>query len=431
MNRTIAENLLKIVRSNKLFPKILRELLGDESLPMKQGKKKMIPALAKTDEGLQQLLNHPNEKVRQLCEARLAAKSWPTWIKRIENMEKQSNCCDNKLPIALHYYGGHTGRFSGGEGLNFQNMGGRGRGTPTHPLIQSMRQLLVAPKGNKFFIVDFAQIEARVLAWLAGQNDLVEGFKNGQDIYSEFATFLFGCDVRKPIDTDTPGEMQLHKIRRGFGKDAILGCGYGMGTNKFFDNCRKNIDLRPLFDSGEYDWDFIHKLIQTYRSKYAKIPAFWREIEKAFRIVTKYPGEQRFYNSHINPDTGVPWLSLWNDNGKTYIQLPSGRILYYRHAKVDGKQIKYHWGHLWGGSLTENIVQAIARDIMAESILRLEYEGYKIVLHVHDELVILVPEKQATEFIGDCIIDTMCENPDWASGLPIDAEGDFSERYKK
>jgi hypothetical protein len=220
------------------------------------------------------------------------------------------------------------------EKINLQNLGGRGRGAPVHPLIAAVRNLLIAPDGYKLTIVDSAQIEARLLAWLADQRDLVEGFANDEDIYSVFATTLFGEKVWKPGPDESGEEVKIAKIRRGFGKDAILGCGYGMGTLKFFTNCRENDSLRPLFDSGQYDWDFIHDLIQTYRTMYAKIPALWRSVEKAFRFVCRYPGKIMCYdNGEIFIPEDVVYtktkLTFWKEGSTVNIQLPSGRVLYY------------------------------------------------------------------------------------------------------
>ena len=176
-----------------------------------------------------------------------------------------------------------------------------------------MRSLLSTPDGSILGIADSAQIEARILAWLAGQTDLVEGFAKGEDIYSVFASDLFQCFVYKALDDDPPLIKAFMKIKRGFGKDAILGCGYGMGAKKFYDRCIANENLRPLFDSGEYDYVFIDKLIKTYRSTYAKIPEFWQSVEKAFKWVIKYPHEVCSYGGTVNTHTntsGRKWFTF-------------------------------------------------------------------------------------------------------------------------
>lgn len=338
-------------------------------------------------------------------------------------------------------------------GINLQNLGGRGRtGSGIDPLIGAMRSLLCAPDGYIFSIVDSAQIEARILAWIAGQSDLIEGFKNDEDVYSTFASYLFGCNVRRPIDSDDSNIRKTLKIRRGFGKDAILGCGYGMGADKFFIRCRQNDDLRPLFDSGGYNWLFIDKLIKTYRNTYAKIPEFWKTVEKCFKWVVKYPHEVMRYYVYRGTDTtlhGPDLLTFWNNNGTVHIQLPSGRTLNYRHCKLDSKgTIRWHYGKLWGGAITENIIQAIARDLFGYWILKCEKAKLPVILHAHDEIICLVADqvvqpntaqqallegaKMNTANLDlNAVINIMRQCPVWAEGLPLDAEGELSGVYKK
>lgn len=431
------KTILEIIRSNKLFPKILESVLPEgEHVPMKLGKRGNIPALAKDDVGFQELLVHPDPRVRDLCVARQMAKSWSLHIKRITNMMAQARCCNGLLPVALHYYGAHTGRWSGGEKINLQNLGGRGRaGAGTHPLIQQMRSLLACPDGSVLGIADSAQIEARILAWLANQEDLVNGFAAGDDIYSVFATELFQCIVRKATESDPPAIQKFLKIKRGFGKDAILGCGYGMGANKFFTNCIANSDLRPMFDSGEYDWDFINRLISTYRTTYSKIPEFWTAVEKAFKWVIKYPHEQTQVSRKYDENgTAAGFrLAFLNKKGTVHIVLPSGRHLTYRHCAMKqttkGSEIRWHWGHLWGGSITENIVQACARDLLAYWILEMDKANLPIVLTSHDEIVCML-QKNDVHALDD-MLKIMCNGPEWADGLPLDAEGCLTEVYKK
>lgn len=451
------------------FTKILLESLSQlpmpEKMPVKAGKpgKNMvkllgqpdvIPALSKTDEGFKQLLNHKDENIRNLMKAKVAVKSWPNWIKRVESMVAQCNASCGKLRVPLKYYGGHTGRWSGTGGINLQNLGGRGRGSANHPLIEQIRNLLIAPDEYKLLIVDSAQIEARLLAWLAGQDDLVKGFANGEDIYSEFATKLFQEKVWKPTDEEkkTP-EGKVANIRRGFGKDAILGCGYGMGANKFYERCRENDTLRPLFDSGEYNWDFINQLIKTYRTTYNRIPALWQGIEKAFRFVCKFSqntmiykiGEPRLNFKDVTVinrgklvTLGMPYtLKFWKSGTTVNLQLPSRRILYYHHTRVSRKgDISYYHNKLWGGSLVENIIQAIARDLLGYWILECETQGMPVILHCHDEVVSLSLVKERfydgnIESDLQHIIEIMSTGPAWAVGLPLAVEGQTSECYVK
>jgi len=432
-------NIPKIMRAKKIFPQILQDCLdaatieGEntvaEQVPMKQGKKQMIPATAQNDVAFQYLLAHKDQKVRELCRAKAACSSWPLHQSKVRRMITQTKCSDGLIRMPLKYYGAHTGRWSGTGGWNPMNLGGKGRGRPIHPLIAQVRNTLMAPDGYTLIIVDSAQIEARELAWVAHQDDLVKGFADGEDIYSEFASDLFQAKVWKPTEEEkkTP-EGQTADIRRGFGKDAILGCGYGMGANTFYDRCRQNDTLRPLFDSGEYDWDFINRLIKIYRSRYASIPAFWTEIEKCFRWTTKDHIKQR--TTYKISETAEIIFS--RSGSTTKMQLPSGRVMNYRFATVSPKNdsIKYLHGHLWGGSITENLIQAMCRDLLGYWILKCEDAGILIVLHSYDELVGCVLKEDAEESL-QIMIDIMYSGPAWADGLPLAAEGMISERYCK
>lgn len=472
-------NIPKIMRAKKIFPQILEKLLGFEwlckdcgkvfesdkkwkfdeienplfildevamcsnpecgslelsrkgngsRLPMKQGKKEMIPATAQNDVAFQYLLAHKDQKVRDLCRAKAACSSWPLHQSKVRRMVTQAACSGGLIRMPLKYYGAHTGRWSGTGGWNPMNLGGKGRGRPIHPLIAQVRGTLMAPEGYTLVIVDSAQIEARELAWVAHQDDLVKGFADGEDIYSEFASDLFQAEVWKPTEKEkkTP-EGRTADIRRGFGKDAILGCGYGMGANTFFDRCRQNDTLRPLFDNGEYDWNFINTLIKTYRTKYSCITAFWEEIEKCFRWPTKYPKERTTYR--ISEKASLQFL---RQGTTTKMQLPSGRVMNYRHASVSPRDdgIRYLHGHLWGGSITENLIQAMCRDLLGYWLLKCEEAGIKIVLHSYDELVGCVPEEKSVSSLM-LMEGIMSHGPAWADGLPLAAEGQISERYCK
>jgi DNA polymerase len=422
----------KILRARSILPVILADLLAvhDEKVPMKQGKKKMIPALAKEDIAFQLLLVHADERVRDLCAAKAACSSWPLHQKKVQGIIVQARASDSLVRVPMKFYGAHTGRWSGTQGVNLLNLGGKGRGQAIHPLIGKVRNALLAPEGKLLTIADSAQVEARELAWISGQNDLTEGFADGQDIYSTFATRLFGEEVRKPKDGDTPEGAKTLTIRRGFGKDAILGCGFGMGTNTFILRCKQNATLRPLFDSGEYDWDFIDKLIKTYRSTYPQIPKFWKTVEKCFRWVTKYPREVACY--HVpGREHEKPVLRFWKEGSTTVIQLPSARRLFYRHATVSkDNQIKYTHGHLWGGSITENIIQSICRDLLGGWLLECERNGIPIIHHTYDELVGCVPMDRADGRLEQ-MIEIMRVGPGWATGLPLDAEGCVTPCFKK
>ncbi len=393
------------------------------SVPMKQGKNKMIPALARDDEGTRGLLAHSDPRVRALAEARQAVQSWPLHLAKVESILNQARARGGMIGTPLGYHNAHTARWGGAEGINLQNLGGRGRGGKgTHKLIQQVRNMLCAPPGYLLGINDYSKVEAVGLAWQAGQDDLTEAFRTGADAYSDLATELFGFPVRKPKKFDPKPVAARLEVCRGFGKDAILGCGYGMGSATFYDRCYSNEDLRPKFDDGTFDAIFIERVIQTYRTKYGKIPAYWNLLEKSWRWATKYHEKVVLQEQNLE--------FLWEDDA-TFIRLPSGRTLRYPHANVSGgNRLSYHWGSLWGGTLTENVIQALCRDLIAEAILCLIEHGFRVILTVHDEIVCLLEEKDAETRLKE-MGEIMCELPPWASGFPLSVEGCLSECYKK
>ena len=439
------------ISGNLSFVKALQNVLpiGD-NVPVKAAKRpgeKMTallgtpgvgPALAKTDEGCLMLLAHPKDEVRKLMEARKAVKSWPLHLKRIAAMRSLATACGGRMPVPLNYYGCHTGRWSGGGGINLLNLGGAGRaGLGTNPLITKMRQMLRV-NDSKLLIVDSAQIEARILAWLSGQQDMVKAFEEDRDIYSEFGSKLFVARLRKARKTDPPPLAKLFTIRRGFAKDTVLGAGYGMGVNRFYNNCLQNPGLRPMFDSGQYDRKFVEKLIYGYRNTYSMIPKFWKMCEKCFRLVVKYPHEIMRYAPEGSTVGPGDLLTFWNNGGTVNVQLPSGRVLYYPHAVIKKKmnqhdydnQLKYHHGLLWGGSLTENIVQAVARDLLVYWILEAEEFGLPVVLHIYDEILAVSSNIYAEDNLKT-LMNIVNSGPKWADRLPLAAEGQISETYIK
>jgi DNA polymerase len=370
----------------------------------KTGKRELIPALAKDDLQMQELLAHPVDEIRILAEAKQAVGSWPGHIKRVRKIVAQANARGGMLGTPLKYHSGHTGRWGGGQKINLQN------------LIEWMRLLLTAHEGYVLGLPDYSSIEARKLAWLAGQTDLLKAFAAGENVYCLFAEALFQQPVHKPDKkTDSPEEYELMTLLYGFGKMCILGYGYGMGGEKSYQNCITNPKLRPYFDSGEYDRAFIDNTVKKYRSQYAMIPKFWREIESAWRFVTRYKDQVKV----------VGKLTFWAQGSATYITLPSGRDFRYPEARVNSKgELRFKYGKLYGGALAENVTQASSRDLLAEAILRLDDAGFDIALHVHDSAPSLLPKEGAEKLLAKQI-EIMNIVPEWAKGLPISTEGEL------
>jgi len=410
----------KELRSRILFPKLLQEALPDgEEIPMKQGKQGNIPALAKTDEACQQLMVHPKKEVRDLMEAKMGASEWNAHILKLGHIITQSIANGGLLRVPLNYHGCHTGRWSGGEGYNLLNMTKRDRGgIETDPLKKETRKTLSAPDGYVLGVCDSAQIEARIAFWLAGQQDMLDKFANGEDLYSEYASKLFKEPCRKPKSDDPPDVYARFDLMRNvIGKTNVLGDQYGLGTTRFYNNCLSNPKLRPLFDSGEWNFKFCQDAINLYRNTCSKVVKYWDRVENAFRRVVRFP--------HLEAEVGP--VTFRNSHGTVEIVLPSGRILYYRHAKIDRKgSIKWHHGALWGGALTENIDQAISRCLLADWVLKCEATGIPVILHIYDDITTVLPVDRADELLAKQV-EIMRTVPDWAEGLPVDVEAKLSE----
>jgi DNA polymerase len=278
-----------------------------------------------------------------------------------------------------------------------------------------VRGALIAAPGKDLLCVDFASIEARGLAWLANEEEALNEFKTGEDSYVKMAEAIF--------DTTT-----INKDQRFVGKTAVLGCGYGMGWKVFQASCASM--------GQEVSEGLARIAVTAFRKKNAKIKQLWQDVENAAMNTIKTG------NSTSVNDKPVIFTML---KDFLYCGLPSGRKLAYhlpqirRVEKFDnivdeisfmGVSMgnKYTRQGVWGGTLVENIIQAICRDLLAEAMLRVEAAGYPVVLHVHDEIVSEVKEK--TKSLNE-FTDIITQVPKWATGFPIAAEGWRGKRYKK
>lgn len=397
------------------FLGILADVLekDDRQLEMKPGRRGSIPALAKTDKQMVALANDSNPRIRALATVRLAIKSAPQFVKRLKLFCDIAAATGGVLPVELKYYGAHTGRFSGAGGTNLQNLAKRREGPA-----KRIRGILRPGPGNKFVIVDLGQIEARVLAWLAGQADLVAAFKDGVDIYCVSASEAFGETVRKPTNADPPDVRSRLSLLRHIGKQAILGLGYQMGSDKFQSQLEQQDEISKLFQTGQLNGEVIGSIVRAYRGKYQQIPRLWREAQGAFGSAFQ-AGEARFSMCVV---TRV--------SSDLMVELPSARRLCYAGVEmVEQGKLKYAGRKkLYGGLIVENVVQAIARDILVEAILRLEEQGLPVVLHVHDEVVVEVPNDQADSVLNTTI-SILEQPPCWAESLPLKAEGRVADSY--
>ena len=291
-------------------------------------------------------------------------------------------------------------------------------------LKNGIRSCITAPPGHVLVVVDAAQIEARGVAKFAGQADLLRDFELGHDVYSVFAGEVLAVTVRKARKDDPPAVAKLLTARRALGKVGILGMGYGMGCDRALEYMETYPELGPKIESGEIDLMFCRRFVDHYRTRYAMVPRLWNNLENAFRATTKYGEPQELYG-----------LRLTRDGSTTVVRLPSGRCLFYPHASVSSEngreKIKYHWGKLWGGTLVENVVQSASRDVLGDAILWIEDNGpWRVVLHVHDEVVLVVPKAEAEDALA-LTLKALRRRPAWAPDWPLDAEGQIMERYSK
>lgn len=427
----------KQVSGNKLFEELLQNRLArsGRTVPTKPGKKGPIAATAKTDEAMQALLLDNDPAVKALAKARLSKKSRDQKLSRLDTLEQITRATGGKLPMHLVYYGAHTGRFAG-SGFNVQNMDRTGYGL-------RIRELLVPAPGNLFVIADLAQIEARVTAWLAGQANMLAAFAEGRDLYSEFASDVFGEEVRKPHESDSAELAARLGSRRQVGKQAVLGLGFGMGAMKFRDTLKKDPKTAVLFDTGQITEADCKRIVDTFRERYDSIATYWRALDDAA------------WNCLSGGRWQVNSSSFELKQDALHLTLASGRDLRYPNPRLEslsktisyldddgaeqeftplGESLVYGEGNgtktLYGGKLAENIVQATARDILVEAILEIEKAGIPVMFHVHDEVVAEVPEAQA-ERARETVTRIFEQPPAWATGLPIACETNVAQRYGK
>ena len=272
-------------------------------------------------------------------------------------------------------------------------------------LSQLIRTMLIAKPGCKFIVADFSAIEARVLAWLAGEEWRMEAFKNGEDIYCASASQMFGVPV---VKHGINGEL------RQKGKVAELACGYGGAAGAL-------ISMGAL-DMGLSEEE-LPDLIDDWRNSNPKIVQFWWDIEKAAIGSIK---------DHKDRQVGRIGVSF--SNNTLWLQLPSGRRLAYvkpnlqpnRFGRISityeglGQNNKWCRIETYSGKLVENITQATARDLLAEAMWRIEKAGLEIVGHVHDEVILEVPEEGVT--VED-VCQIMNQNPKWADGIVLNSAG--------
>ena len=396
------EAVRKKLASNKQFAQVLEEF--GVQVPMKESKTtgKLTYALAKNDTGFIALTEHEDPFIQQLAAVRLGTKS-TIEESRIERFIDVGARNKGRLPIPLKYYGAHTGRWAGSDKVNFQNLPSRDKKK------KALKQAVVAPEGYKVINCDSSQIEARVLAWLSGQTDLVEEFHMGDDVYSIFASKIYDRQITKE-----------NPVERFVGKTCILGLGYGTGALKLQHTLKTS---PPGADLTKEKCDEIVKL---YRDTNDMIVKLWREGDKALKTMADWQATSKPFYYGKNKCVVVT---------KDGFKLPNGLYIRYPDLKLNTDETKSGYEYksrkgpvsLWGGSIVENVVQALARIIVGEQMLKLT-ERYRPVLTVHDAAVCVVPEEDVDEACA-WIVEVMSTPPDWAKGLPVACEAQVGYNY--
>ena len=401
--RSSKEQLLKNIEekkedlmSNPKFADLLRKCGVEPPMKISPTTGKETYAFSKTDEEFKALQEHENILVQGLVAARLGVKST---IEETRTERFMDIATRGSLPIPLRYYAAHTGRWGGDDKVNMQNL----------PRSSPLRDAIVAPDGYLIVDSDSSQIEARTLAWLAEQNDLVEAFDNGEDVYKIMASAIYGKDQEK-----------ITKDERFVGKTTILGAGYGMGAAKFKAQLKTfNVDLSE---------EECKRIITVYRETYPRIPQLWKQAGNALLAIA---------NEQTAPLGREGALAVEGSKG---IRLPNGLYVKYpnlrRWVNDQGKEeLVYDTkkgkavipNRIYGGKVIENVCQALARIAIAEQMLLIA-KKYKVVMTVHDAIACIVPENErdtGREFVELC----MRIRPKWAPDLPLNCESGVGVSY--
>jgi len=382
--------------SNDKFANLLKECNVEPPRKISPVTGKEAWAFSKTDEGFKALLDHPSLAVQTLVAARLGLKSTQeeTRTQRFIGIADRG-----RLPIPLRYYAAHTGRWGGDDKVNMQNLG---RGS-------ALKHAIHAPEGYMMIDSDSSQIEARTVAWLAGQDDLVQAFEDGKDVYKIMASAIYG-----------KAESEITKEERFVGKTTILGAGYGMGAVKFKTQLKTfGVDIEEAEAA---------RIIQVYRDTYPSITKLWRQAGRALDAIAE----------DKTCDLGREGVVVVD--GKKGIRMPNGLHIKYpnlrKQTKEDGRD-EYVYdtkkgkavipNKIYGGKVVENLCQGLARTIIGEQMLRIA-KKYRVVMTVHDAIAIVAPEDEAVtaqEYVEMC----MRIRPDWAKELPLNCESGVGKNY--
>ena len=383
--------------SNPQLAKVLADLGVVVPMKISPTTGKETYAFSKTDEGFKALLEHDDVIVQAIVAARLGVKST---IEETRTERFIGIASRGAMPVPLRYYAAHTGRWGGDDKLNLQNL----------PRNSPLKQSILAPNGYIVLDSDSSQIEARTLAWLAEQDDLVAAFDRGEDVYKIMASAIYG----KAIEDITKDE-------RFVGKTTILGAGYGMGAAKF------KLQLKNF--GVEVELDEAKRIIDTYRATYPKIVKLWSAAGDVLKAMLR------------NAQTTLGRNKLLDVDGAGGIKLPNGLYLKYPNLRLrtdeeSGKsEVVYDTkkgkavipNRIYGGKVIENVCQALARIVIGEQMLMVA-KKYRVVMTVHDAIAIVAPKAEAVtaqEYVELC----MRLRPSWAPELPLNCESGYGDSY--
>ena len=387
--------------SNPKFAELLRQYGVEPPMKVSPANGKQTYAFAKNDEEFKALLEHEEPNVQALVAARLGTKSTieETRTERFMGIAERG-----ALPVPLRYYAAHTGRWGGDEKLNLQNLK---RNSP-------LKDSIIPPDGYVMLDSDSSQIEARTLAWLAGQDDLVQAFEDGEDVYKIMASVIYG----KP-------ESEITKDERFVGKTTILGAGYGMGAAKF------KAQLKTF--GVDIELTEAKRIIDTYRKTYPEISKLWRSAGRALNGMLQ--NQQTTlgvgYKLQIHGSKGI---LLPNDLRLKY---PNLRKIAKPATEDEEESTEFVYdtkkgkatipNRIYGGKVIENVCQALARIVIGEQMLNIA-KKHRVVMTVHDAIAIVVSRQQADtakEYVEFC----MRLRPKWALELPLNCEAGYGKSY--
>lgn len=400
------------LRSNDKFAELLRDLGVEPPMKISPTTGKPTYAFAKNDQAFQELQVHDDEAVRAAVEARIAVKSTLNETRAQRLLDESA--AGGTIPVYLKYYGAHTGRWSGGNKMNLQNLP---RIDPNDPDSGLLRKSIIAPDNHVIVVADLSQIEARMLAWLANDEELLQQFRDKEDAYKIMASKIYN----KPVD-------DIDKTERFVGKTSILGLGYYMGWRKFL----MTITLGLMGPKMAMEPDMAQLVVSTYRKERRAIVNFWGVCDTMLNHML-YDMDMEYGPLQVNGEQNriympngmyleYPGLSQSNDGFVYFTYEDAERIDCGRRPHKKGRKI-------YSGLLAENITQALARIVISQHLLQVT-ERYRVASTTHDELISVAHETQA-EAALQFMLDVMRTPPQWCADIPLDAEGGYAREYSK